>query len=148
MGRPSSETRTGAAVHDLQEQLAHGGVDRVAHEIGVQRLQNGLAGQNLGGHGGGMGHAGAAEGLDQRLFDDPVFDVQGQLARALLRRAPADAVGQAGDVRDFLGLHPLPLSGIGAGPWWGPSPRRPSAPLRANTAFVRPPFDWLLSLAL
>ena len=46
-----------AAVDDLQEQLAHGDVDGVAHEVGVQGLEDGLLGENLGGHGGGVGHA-------------------------------------------------------------------------------------------
>ena len=55
----------------------------------------------------------AADGLDQGLLDDAVLDVEGQLAGALLRRAPADAVGQAGDVLDFLGLHPPALLGDG-----------------------------------
>ena len=63
------------------------------------------------GHGRGVGHAGAAEGLHQRFLDDAVLDVQGQLAGALLRRAPADAVGKAADVLDFLRLHPLALFG-------------------------------------
>ena len=41
----------------------------------------------------------------------PCFDVEGQFAGALLGRAPADAVGQAGDVLDLLCLHPLALFG-------------------------------------
>ncbi len=53
--------------------------------------------------------------LDQGLLDDAVLDVEGQLAGALLRRAPADAVRQAGDVLDFLGLHPFALFGDGRG---------------------------------
>ena len=56
-----------------------------------------------------MGHTGAADGLHQCLLDDAIFDVQGQLAGALLRGAPADTVGKAGDIGDFLGLHPPPL---------------------------------------
>ena len=83
-----------AAADDLQEQLAHGHVDGVAHKVCVQRLQNGLAGQDLARHGGGMGHAGAADGLHQRFLDDALFHVQRQLAGALLRRAPANAVRQ------------------------------------------------------
>ena len=105
------ERGLGAAVDDLQEQLPHGGVDGVAHQVGVQRLQNGLAGQDLAGHGGGVGHAGAADGLHQRFLNDALLHVQGQLAGALLGRAPADAVGQAGDVRDLLRLYPLALFG-------------------------------------
>ena len=45
----------GAAVDDLQEQLSHGHVDGVAHQVGVERLEDGLAGQDLSGHGGGVG---------------------------------------------------------------------------------------------
>ena len=56
-----------------------------------------------------MGHAGAADGFHQSLLNDAVFHVQRQLAGALLRSAPADAVGKAGDVADLLSLHPLPL---------------------------------------
>ena len=116
MGRPPSEKAVWrAAVDDLQEQLAHGGVDGVAHQVGVQRLEDGLAGQDLGGHGGGVGHAGAADGLDQGFLDDALLDVQGQLAGALLGRAPAHAVGEAGDVLDLLGLHPPPFLGDGRG---------------------------------
>ena len=114
MGRPSSEKAVWrAAVDDLQEQLAHGDVDRVADKVGVERFQNGLARS-------GFRAAMAAEWvmpeqpmrLDQRFLDDAVFDVQGQLAGALLRRAPADAVRQAGDVFDLLWLEPIcPLPG-------------------------------------
>ena len=62
-----------------------------------------------------MGHAGAADGLHQSLLNDAVFHVQRQLAGALLRSAPADAVGKAGDVADLLGLHPFALLGNGSG---------------------------------
>ena len=71
--------------------------------------------QDLSGHSGGVGHAGAADGLHQSLLDDAVFDVQGQLAGTLLRGAPAHAVGQAADVGDLLGLDPLALLGNGRG---------------------------------
>lgn len=54
-------------------------------------------------------HAGAADGFHQRFFDDAALDVQRQLAAALLRRAPANAVGQTGDVLDLLGLNPFAL---------------------------------------
>ena len=50
-----------AAVDDLQEDLAHGDVDGVADEVGVEGLEDGLAGKDLGSHGGGVGHAGAAD---------------------------------------------------------------------------------------
>ena len=43
------------AVYDLQEQLAHGGVNRVAHKVCVQGLQNRLVGQNFRSHSGGVG---------------------------------------------------------------------------------------------
>ena len=62
-----------------------------------------------------MGHAGAAQGLDQRLLNDTVLDVEGELAGALLGSAPAHAVGEAGDVLNFLGLDPLALLGEGGG---------------------------------
>ena len=58
-----------------------------------------------------MGHAGAADGLDQRLLNDALLDVERQLARALLGSTPADAVGKAGNVGELLGLHPLALFG-------------------------------------
>ena len=84
----------GAAVDDLQEQFAHGDVDGVADQVGVQGLEDGLARQDLRGHGRRMGHAGAADGLDQGFLDDAVLDVEGQLAGALLGSAPAHAVGE------------------------------------------------------
>ena len=61
-----------------------------------------------------MGHAGAADGLHQSLLDDAVLHVQRQLAGALLRGAPADTVGEAGDISDLLGLYPLALLGNGS----------------------------------
>ena len=70
------ESGLAAAVDDLQEQLTHSNVDGVADEVGVQRLEDGLAGQDLASHSGGVGHAGAANGLDQGFLDDAVFDVQ------------------------------------------------------------------------
>ena len=72
-----------------------------------------LPGEDLGGHGRAVGHARAADGLDQGFLDDAVLHVQGQLAGALLRRAPAHAVGEAGDVLDLLGLHPAAFFGNG-----------------------------------
>ena len=62
-----------------------------------------------------MGHAGAAEGLDEALLDDALLDVKGELAGTLLRGAPAHAVREAGDVLDLLGLDPLALLGDGRG---------------------------------
>ena len=59
----------------------------------------------------GVGHARAAERLDQRFLDDAVFDVEGQLAGSLLRGAPAHTVRQARDVFDLFGTYPFPLFG-------------------------------------
>ena len=61
-----------------------------------------------------MGHAGAADGLHQRLLNDAVLDIQRQLAGALLGGAPAHAVGKTGNIGDFLGLDPLALLGDGS----------------------------------
>ena len=60
-----------------------------------------------------MGHAGAADGFNQRLFNDAVFDVQGQFAGALLRGTPAHAVGEAVNIGDLTDLVPLPFLGNG-----------------------------------
>ena len=114
MGRPSSENAVW--VDDLEEQLAHGNVDGVADEVGVQSLEDGLLGKNLGGHGCGVGHARAADGLDEGLLDDALLDVEAQLAATLLRCAPADAVGVARDVLKLLCLNP----GAFLGNWRGP----------------------------
>ena len=54
-----------------------------------------------------MGHAGAAAGFHECFFNDAVFDIQRQFAGALLGSAPAHAVGQAGNIRDFPGLRPV-----------------------------------------
>ena len=62
-----------------------------------------------------MGHTRAAEGLNEALLDDAVLDVEGELARTLLRGAPAHTVREARDVRDLLGLNPLALLGDGRG---------------------------------
>ena len=56
-----------------------------------------------------MSHTGAAYGLHESLFNDAVLDVESQFAGTLLRCAPADAVGQAGDVLYFLCVYPLAL---------------------------------------
>ena len=50
--------------------------DGVADEVGVERLEDGLAGENLGGHGCGVGHTRAAEGLDEALLDNALLDVE------------------------------------------------------------------------
>ena len=104
-----------AAVDDLQEDLTHGHVDGVADEVGVESLEDGLTGKDLGSHGGGVGHARAADGLDEGLLDDALLDVQRELAGTLLGGAPAHTVREAGDVLDLLGLDPLALLGDGRG---------------------------------
>jgi len=48
-----------------------------------------------------VGHAGAANGLDQGFLDDAVFDVQAQLAGTLLGGTPAYTVGVAADILNF-----------------------------------------------
>ena len=108
------ERGLGAAIDDLQEQFAHGGVDGVADEVGIQSLKDGLADENFGGHGCRMGHAGAADRFDQSFLNDAVLHIQGQLAGTLLRCAPAYAMGEAGNVADFLRLYPLALFGDGS----------------------------------
>ena len=109
------ESGLGAAIGQLLEDLAHGDVDRVAHEVGVESLEDGFALEDLGGHGGGMGHAGAADGFHQRFFDHAFFHIERELAAALLRRAPADAVGETGNVADLFGTNPLALFGDRSG---------------------------------
>ena len=101
------ESGLGAAVHDLEEELAHRRVDGVADEVGVESLQQGLAREDFRCHGGGVGHTRATEGLDEGFLDDAVLDIEGQFAASLLRGAPADTVGKAGDVLDFFCMHPL-----------------------------------------
>ena len=61
-----------------------------------------------------VGHAGAADGLHQSLFDDAVLDVQRQLAGALLRCTPAHTVSQTGNILNFFCLHPFCLFGNGS----------------------------------
>ena len=114
------ERALGAAVDDLQEQLTHGGVDGVADEVGVQSFEDGLADEDLRSHGGGMRHAGAADGLDESFLDDAVLHVEGELAGALLRRAPTDTMRKPEmSLISFAWTH-LPSSGMGAGPWYAP----------------------------
>ena len=85
------------------------------HGVGWCAPQQGLADQDLGSHSGGVGHTGAAQSLDQSFFNDALLDIQGQLAAALLRSTPADAVGKTADILNFLDLHPLTLFGDGSG---------------------------------
>ena len=104
-----------AAVNDLQEDLAHSNVDGVADEVGVEGLEDGLTGKDLGSHGGRVGHARAADGLNEGLLDDAVLDVLRELAGALLRCAPTHTVRKTGDVGNLLSLDPLALLGDGCG---------------------------------
>ena len=78
-------------------------------------LEDGLTGKDLGSHGGRVGHARAADGLNEGLLDDAVLDVQRELAGALLRCAPTHAVRKTGDVGNLLSLDPLALLGDGCG---------------------------------
>ena len=57
----------------------------------------------------------AAEMCIRDSLDDALLDVKRELARALLRGAPADTVREAGDVLDLLGLDPLALLRDGCG---------------------------------
>ena len=113
------EGRLRAAVDELKEDLAHRDVDGVTYEVGVERFENRFALQNLGRHRRRMRHTRAAARFDERLLDNALLDVQGQLAHALLRRAPADAMGEAGDVADLVRLDPLALFGNGRRPVLG-----------------------------
>ena len=56
-----------------------------------------------------MGHARAADGLDEALHDDTLLDVERELAGSLLGSAPSHTVGVARNVLDLLGLNPLTL---------------------------------------
>ena len=62
-----------------------------------------------------MGHAGAADGLNEGLLDDAVLDVQAQLAGTLLGSTPAHTMGVAADILNFIRLDPLALFGDGRG---------------------------------
>ena len=56
-----------------------------------------------------MRHTGAAERFNERFFDHAVFHVERKLAGALLRRAPAYAMGKAANIGDLFCLDPLAL---------------------------------------
>ena len=101
------ESGLAAAVNDLEEQFSHSDVDCVTYEVGIEGFEDGLAGKDLGCHSCGVGHTGTSDGLDEGLFDDAVFNVQGQFAGALLRSAPAHTVSQTGNILDFIGFHPF-----------------------------------------
>ncbi len=70
-------------------------------------FQQGLARQNLAGHGRGMRCARAAENLHQGFLDNALLDVQCQFATALMRRAAAHTMRQSGYILDFISLDPL-----------------------------------------
>ena len=54
-----------------------------------------------------MCHSGASDCLYESLLDDTVLNVEGQLAAALLRSAPADTVCITGNIADLLSAYPL-----------------------------------------
>ena len=90
-------------------------INKCLADNGIASLEDGLAGKDLGGHGGGVGHARAADGLDEGLLDDALLDVKRKLAGTLLRGAPTHTVREARDVGNLLGLDPLALLGDGCG---------------------------------
>ena len=53
-----------ASVDDLQEELAHGGIDGVTDEVSVEGFKQRFAGEDFACHGSGMRHARATDGLD------------------------------------------------------------------------------------
>ena len=53
-----------SAVYDLEEELTHSRVYSVADEVCVERLENGLAGQDLCCHSGGVCHTRTANGFN------------------------------------------------------------------------------------
>ena len=65
-------------------------------------------------HSGGVCHTGTADGLNECFLDDTVLNVEGELARALLRCTPAHTVGVCGNVGDLFCLNPLALFGNGS----------------------------------
>ncbi len=67
-----------------------------------------------------MSHTGAADSLDQCLFDNTVLDIKRKLTGSLLGCAPTDTVCETGDISDFLGMNPLTLFRIGAGSCFAP----------------------------
>ena len=105
------ESGLAAAIGQLLKDLAHGDVDGVAHQVGVQAFQESFARQDLRRHSRGVGHAGAAQSFHQSLLHNALLHVQGQLAGALLGSAPADTVRQAGNILDLIGLDPFSLFG-------------------------------------
>ena len=53
-----------------------------------------------------MCHAGTADSFDQGFLDDAVFYIEGEFASALLRGAPANAMGEPADISYLSGLSP------------------------------------------
>jgi hypothetical protein len=109
------ESRLRTTVNDLEEQLAHSGVDSVANEVGVERFKNGLAGKYLCCHSCGVSHTGATDSFYESLLDYAVLNVKGEFASALLRCAPAYTVCKSGDIGNFLCLYPFAFFGNGSG---------------------------------
>ena len=60
-----------------------------------------------------MSHAGASDGLYKSLLDNAVFYVERELTCSLLRCAPADTVGIAGDILNLFRLNALRFLGDG-----------------------------------
>ena len=108
------ERGLGAAVNNLLEQLAHCYIDSVANEVGVKSLENGLAGKDFACHCCGMGHARAANGLNESFLNDTFFNVKAELAGALLGSTPAHTMGETGNILDFFSLYPFALFGNGS----------------------------------
>ena len=84
------------------EELAHGCVDGIAHEVGVESLEHSLARQDFSSHSSRVSHTRATDCLDKALFNHAVLYVERQLAGTLLRSAPANAVSKARNVFDFF----------------------------------------------
>ena len=55
----------------------------------------------------GVCHAGAPKGLNQRLLDNALLHIQGQLTCALLRSTPAHTVCQTGNILYLFRLNPF-----------------------------------------
>ena len=99
------------AIDNLQEQFSHCRIDRVADEVGIQRLEGRFAGKNLGRHRRGMSHTRTADRFHQSFLDNALFDIQGQFAGALLGCTPAHAVRKAADIFDLFRMNPLSFFG-------------------------------------
>ena len=62
-----------------------------------------------------MGHTGASDSFNESFLDDTVFDIESQFACALLRSAPAHAVGETGNFVDFFNVSPAAFLRNGSG---------------------------------